>query len=129
MTAPSPRARTTVAALFALLALASCGTAASFPGTAPDARGALAPYEYDPASSVGPDTVVFHLTVEEDAYSYFRDAVLNIDDHTVVGDQSGATLSKGDLSEGLWVEVWTDSCRESYPVQCDVTHIRLARVD
>jgi hypothetical protein len=129
MTTLSPRARTTAVALVAVLSLASCGTAASFPDTAPDARGTLAPYEYDPVSSAGPDTVVFHLTVEEDAYSYFQDAVLNIDDHTVIGDQSGVTLNKGDLSAGLWVEVWTDSCRESYPVQCDVTHIRLARVD
>jgi hypothetical protein len=121
-------ARAGAVALAALL-LSSCGSAVSFPDREPDARGTLAPYDLDPTFSYPPDTVIFRLTVEEDEFSYYTDAVLSIDEDTVVGTQTGKSLDYSDLSEGQWVEVWTDACRESYPVQCDVTHVRLTAVD
>ena len=132
MTTLASYTRTTAAApaaLAALLILASCGTTALFPATESDARGTLAPYAYDMSATYSPDTAIFRLTIEEDEYSYYTDAVLYIYENTVIGDEFGKTLGMGDLSAGMWVEVWTDSCAESYPVQCDVTHVRLTYID
>ena len=120
--------RVSAIALVPLL-LSSCGSAVSFPDCEPDARGTLAPYDLDPTFSYPPDTVIFRLTVEEDEYSYYQDAVLTFDSETIVGTQTGEVLSLDDLSAGLWVEVWTDACRESYPVQCDVSEVRLTLAD
>jgi hypothetical protein len=124
------RARTIVVVVAALLGFASCGTGVSFPAAAPDARGTLAPYNDDgPAASYPPGVGVFHLTIDDDRYSYFADAVLSIDDDTVIGNQFGDVLSVTDLSAGDAVDVWTDACAESFPVQCRVTHLRLTSVD
>jgi hypothetical protein len=131
MTESLRRAGVATAALASLLilvlagVLTACGDAPGFPDREPDAAGTL--FRIETVSDSGAET--FRLVVDEGEYPYYWNAVLSFDGDTVVGDQTGHTLSLDDLSEGQWVEVWTDACWESYPVQCDVTHVRLTAVD
>lgn len=48
---------------------------------------------------------------------------------TVIGSSDGEALTLGDITATTVVEVWTDTCWESYPVQCDVTHVRVTATD
>lgn len=132
MTRLRRRARIVIA-LSALL-LASCATSvatASFPDRDSDARGALALSSLTLPSGDGHDDTVqvFTLVVDEGKYPYYWNATLYFSDDTVVGTHMGEVLALDDLVPGLWVEVWTDACQESYPVQCGVTHVLLTVVD
>jgi hypothetical protein len=125
------RARTATAAFAPALilgltgALASCSGSPALPDSEPDAKGTLT----DIGAVADSGAVTFRLVVDEDEYPYYWNASLSFDGDTVVGDQTGNTLGLDDLAEGLWVEVWTDVCRESYPVQCDVSEVRLTLAD
>lgn len=81
------------------------------PDRAPDAAGTLLVL----------DGGGFQLETDD---SYFRDASLTVSDSTVIVDAADQPLTADDLTDGTEVEVWTDTCAESFPVQCTVVALR-----
>ncbi|MBN2176705.1 MAG: hypothetical protein JW722_03510 [Demequinaceae bacterium] len=132
MTNRTRRALAPVAALAALL-LAACGTSASIdwsaslPDRDPSAVGTL--YSKGPADPTGPGAVVlFTLIVNVDEYPYFENARLSFDSRTVIRTATGEVLTLRELASGMRVEVWTDICAESFPIQCFVTDVYVTDV-
>ena len=110
--------------------LTGCGTAAPMPAPEGETsvRGIL--FSEGPADPTGADAVVlFTLMVDEDEYPYYWNAQLSFSFRTVITTQTGEALGLRGLSSGMVVDVWTGICRESFPVQCDVTRVHVIQVD
>jgi hypothetical protein len=81
------------------------------PDRAPDAAGTLLVL----------DGGGFQLETDD---SYFQDASLSFNDDSVLVDAADQPITTSDLTDGTDVEVWTDACAESFPVQCTVEALR-----
>ncbi|NDO88077.1 hypothetical protein [Cellulosimicrobium composti] len=120
--APARRPGPVVLALVtALVFLAACspgdGGPADAQPSAPPARAA------DVEGTVAGTGDAARLVDASDAY-YEGMGLLSAG--TVVVGDDGTALTPGDLTDGDAVEVWTDACAESYPVQCEVVAVRVA---
>lgn len=112
-----------VAVVAAVLASAACAPRSNNPGDDPAAEGVVADLNVLIEGAVS-----FTLT-GLDERDYFFDAQITVGSETEVTDPNGALLVPTDISEGDVVEVWTDTCAESYPVQCRATAVRIDKGD
>lgn len=121
-------------ALFAAalaVALSACAEAASLPERPPDASGTIADLmpragDVDQAIVEPQDNGAQHytFTLSDTAEGdYYYDAQMGVGADTMLMDNDGRLLSRSALLDGLAVDVWVDACAESYPVQCEVTHL------
>lgn len=98
-----------------VLLLAGCGTV--LPSRQPDAVGTVGEVGSSQAGTV--------LSFVPDAgYEYFQGTLFVIDDSVTVVGPEGAATEGSDIPIGARVDVWTDLCAESFPVQCDVVAVR-----
>ncbi|MFO7243657.1 MAG: hypothetical protein DIU73_002135 [Actinomycetes bacterium] len=107
-----------LAAAVALVAVAACAPAVSFPGREPDAVGTVT----DVVASR--DAVTFTLTGDDEA-EYFWHAAITVGLHTTVGDDQGRPVALDSIASGSHVSVWVGECAESYPVQCTAEALRI----
>ena len=100
--------------LASTLALAGCGEPESGSGSdgEPAAVGAVRSVD------LGVDSVAIGFDPDP-GFEYFEGTTFNITPETPGVD--AATLEVGDR-----IEVWTELCAESFPVQCDVTRVERA---
>ncbi|MDE0573856.1 hypothetical protein ON058_10585 [Demequina sp. B12] len=100
-----------------MVALASCAAdAGEPPQETPAAVGTVA------SVVLGSETVSLKFTPDE-GYEYFDGTTFVVDDTVPV---TGAVDNAHVISAGDRIEVWTDTCAESFPVQCVVTAIDVA---
>ena len=106
--------RTLVSALLLLAAVSACAAGPTVPDREPDVTGVVAGAD-EPGGPV----------LAEPSDRYFEGMGLLRGDPVVV-DADGQATSIATLEDGDAVEVWIEGiCGESFPVQCDVTAIRL----
>lgn len=99
-----------------LLVTAGCAAGPRIPDRQPDVTGVVA----GAGAPGGP-------VLDEPSDAYFEGMSLLRGDPVVVGDD-GAALPPTEIQDGDAVDVWIDGpCAESFPVQCDVTALRLRR--
>lgn len=125
-------------------ACASPGTSDAAPSPSPDAGGAAgiqlaepsgAPNSADDARRRAPEAVgsVVSMTFGEDSvqvlfapdagYEYFEGTTFDIPFSAVTAVDGEEPVVLGDLVAGDRLNVWTDACQESMPVQCEVVAV------
>jgi hypothetical protein len=88
------------------------------PNAQPDASGVFH-LPQPPAEPEGP-----WLEISEETDPYYRHALLDMSGAVVVGSD-GTTIPADAVEAGSEVEVWIGGCHERYPVECDVTTMRV----
>ncbi|WP_084038240.1 hypothetical protein [Demequina sp. NBRC 110053] len=104
--------RLTAFALAALV-LAGCG-APGIPDREPDAVGTV-------AGVLPGDEATGLIFLPDTGYEYFDQTAFTLIDSTPL---EGAE-TRHDVAEGAHIQVWTDACAESFPVQCDVVAVQV----
>lgn len=115
----APRVLAALAALVLAVGAAGCAPRDKNPGAEPAVEGVVADVVTDEGG-----TVAFTLS-GLDTGDYFFDARIAIGPDTTVTDAEGNELESSAVADGVVVEVWTDRCAETYPVQCVATAVRL----
>ncbi len=141
-----------IVATACMLAASGCaapGDAAGAPSTAipADAGGAAGIQLAQPSGAPEPGAVakrrapeavgaVIGVTMGEDSvqvqfapdagYEYYAGTTFDIPFSAVAAIDGETAVVLGDLVVGDRLNVWTDACRESYPVQCDIEAVTAA---
>ncbi|WNM23826.1 hypothetical protein [Demequina capsici] len=105
----------------AVLLLAVCATLAACKPVGigdPEAVGTVA------AVSVSGDVTSLSF-VPDAGYEYFSGTIFHVPADVDVWDRGWNGMAASDIPAGARIEVWTDQCAESFPVQCGVTGVRV----
>ncbi|WP_144016056.1 hypothetical protein [Demequina sp. NBRC 110052] len=115
--------RTSPARILAALAAVTLGATllagceAALPSRQPDAVGTVG----EVSTSDGVTVLSF---VPDAGYEYFLGTLFWVDDSVEVIGPEGVSVDASEIVLGAEVEVWTEACAESFPVQCDVVAVR-----
>ncbi len=77
------------------------------------------------ASVAVADDVVSLSFIPDAGYEYYSGTIFDVGPEVGVWDADWGTMAATDISAGATIEVWAAVCAESYPVQCDVTGVRV----
>jgi|SRR5690554_1077671 len=104
-----------ITTLLACALLAGCAAGFNPPSRAPDALGTAAAIE----TADGVTSVLFE---HDSGYEYFEGTTFVLDDEVDVG---GKVTAASAIEVGDRIDVWTNECAESFPVQCQVEAVKV----
>ncbi len=104
-----------VVAVAAFLVLAGCSDGSTLPEREPEAVGTA-----DAVVTEGDQTRVSF--VPDAGYEYFEGTTFVLTDEIPV---TGAVEDAADIAEGDSIQVWSEACAESFPVQCQVEGVEV----
>ncbi len=76
------------------------------------------------AVAVSGDTVSLSF-IPDTGYEYYSGTIFEVGPDVNVWDSGWSGIDATTIPAGATIEVWADVCAESYPVQCDVTGVRV----